>query len=189
MTRKKLNEVCFEKSEEKIPLSFSLITVNQPLLIKVAELLKSQWAQLGCEVKIKVFDVSALEREIIKKRNYESLLFGEVLGTNPDPFPFWHSSQKKDPGLNLSLYKNKNCDKLLEKARQNLNKKERKEILEKFQDILIKDAPAVFLYNPDYLYSVKKEIKGIKVQTIIDPSKRFSEIEDWYIKTKRVLAP
>jgi len=114
------------------------------------------------------------------------LLFGEVLGQTPDPFPFWHSSQKRDPGLNLAMYENKKCDKLLEEARGSLDEKIRKEKLEEFQGLLIEDVPAVFLYNPDYLYLVSKEIKGLNTKMIVDPSKRFSGIEDWYIKTKRV---
>ena len=136
-------------------------------------------------MEIKTFNISALEREVIKPRNYEMLLFGEVLGAIPDPFPFWHSSQKNDPGLNLAIYENKKCDKLLEEARKNLDENLRKEKLEEFQDILIEDAPAVFLYNPDYLYFVSKEIKGVGAAIITDPSQRFSNIEGWYIKTKR----
>ena len=186
LTRNKLNEICFEQPEEKIPLKFSLVTVNQPILVEVASLLKAHWQALGAEVEVKTFEISTLEREIIKPRSYQALLFGEVLGAIPDPFPFWHSSQKKDPGLNLASYENKECDKLLEEARQSLDEEERREKLVKFQDLLIEDAPAIFLYSPDYLYLVSKEIKGIEVETIVDPSKRFANIEEWYIKTRRV---
>ena len=33
---------------------------------------------------------------------------------------------------------------------------------------------------------ISKEIKGVSAKIITDPSKRFSDIENWYIKTKRV---
>ena len=185
-TRTKLNEICFENPEEKIFLKFSLATVDQPMLIEAASLLKSQWENLGAEVELRTFDISTLEKEVIKPRNYEMLLFGEVLGAIPDPFPFWHSSQKKDPGLNLAGYENKECDKSLEEARQSLDEAKRKEKLENFQNLLIEDAPAVFLYSPDELYLVSKEIKGINAKIITNPSKRFVGIEDWYIRIKRV---
>ncbi len=185
-TRKKLNEICFPSPEQTLPLQFSLITVDQPQLIKVAELLKKQWQNLGVKLEIKTVDIAVLEREFIKSRNYESLLFGEVLGSIPDPFPFWHSSQKKDPGLNLAMYENKKADGFLEKARESSDPEVQKENYEKFQDTLIEDSPAIFLYNPDYLYLVKGEIKGIETGIITDPSKRFSEIKNWYIETERV---
>ena len=185
-TRQKLNEVCFGNPEETLPLKFSLTTVDQPQMVKIAELLKSQWEALGANVEIKKYSLSQLEQDIIKPRNYESLLFGEVLGAIPDPLPFWHSSQEKDPGLNLALYKNEKADGLLEENRKSADSQVRAEKLAAFQNILIKDIPAVFLYSPDYIYLTSKEIKGIAVKKITDPSKRFIGIENWYIKTKRV---
>ena len=106
------------------------------------------------------------------------------MGLIPDPYPFWHSSQKRNPGLNLSLYNNKEVDKLLEEARQTLDERERLKKYQEFQEIMIEDVPVVFLYSPDYLYPVSKEIKGIDKGLVADPSKRFVGIEDWYIKTK-----
>ena len=185
-TQEKLNEICFEKPEEKIPLKFSLSTVDQPALVEIATILKEQWKELGAEIEIRTFDIATLEREILRKRQFDALLFGEVLGGLPDPFPFWHSSQKGELGLNLSNYENKKVDEFLETARKSLDELERKKNLEEFQELIIEDAPAIFLYNPDYHYLVSKEIKGVKEGVIVDPSKRFSDISNWYIETKRV---
>ncbi len=184
-TQEKLNEICFPAPEETLPLKFSLITVDQPQLLKVAEILKEQWKTAGVEVEIKKFPLSQLEQDFIKPRNYESLLLGEVLGAIPDPLPFWHSSQKNDPGLNLSLYENEKADELLEKNREASDPKTRREKLELFQNMVIEDAPAIFLYSPDYIYTISKEVKGVEVRKIVEPSNRFSGIENWYLKTKR----
>lgn len=184
-TRAKLNEICFEEPDEILALKFSLVTVNQPQMVEVAELLKEQWKALGAEVEIETYSLFQLEQDFIKPRNYESLLFGEVLGAIPDPFPFWHSSQKKDPGLNLALYENSEADKLLEENRKTSDPEIRAEKLVLFQDILIEDVPCVFIYSPDFVYAVSKEIKGIEIKKITDPSRRFVGIENWYIKTKR----
>ncbi|KPJ57126.1 hypothetical protein AMJ49_02385 [Parcubacteria bacterium DG_74_2] len=185
-TRKKLNEVCFLRKEEKIPLKLSLATVNESPLIDIAKNLKEQWEEIGIEVEVKIYDQNTILEKVIKPRDYELLLFGEALGKIPDPFPFWHSSQTIDPGLNLSLYEKKDCDKLLEEARKSLDEKERKENLEKFQDVLIEDAPALFLFRGDYFYFVSNKIKGIQEKIILDPSQRFLGIENWYIREKRV---
>jgi len=185
-TRAKLNEICFDNSEKVIPLEFSLVTVDQPQLIKVAELVKQQWKEIGIDLNIETFPIAELEQDFIEPRNYESLLFGEVLGSIPDLFPFWHSSQTIDPGLNLSAYENEKADKLLEEIRTSLDAEEKKEKLELLQNILIEDAPAIFLYSLDYTYVVSKEVKGIEAKKIVDPSKRFFGIQDWYLKTKRI---
>ena len=103
-----------------------------------------------------------------------------------DPYPFWHSSQKIDPGLNLTGYDNKDTDKLLEEGRKTLDENEKKEKYQSFQDILIQDAPAVFLYNSGYLYLINNKIKGIGTEKVVNPAKRFCDIRNWYIKTRRV---
>ena len=185
-TREKLNEVCFNQKEETVPLSFSLFTVDQPILKQIAEELKSQWKQLGVSVDIKTVDTATLERDVLRKRGFDALLFGEMLSSIPDPFPFWHSSQNGEMGLNLVNYNNKDADILLENNRKSLNKGERKKSLEEFQDILLGDSPAIFLYNPNYRYFVLNKIKGINSSLIIDISKRFSGIDNWYINTRRI---
>ncbi len=182
-TREKLNEVCFEEPEIVIPLKFSLVTVNQPQMERLGEVIKEQWAKIGVEISVHKVGISQLEQNYIKPRDYNALLFGEVLGAIPDPFPFWHSSQIKDPGLNLALFENQKADKLMEGIRQSAE--DNKEKLNQLQEILLKERPAILLYSPDYIYFVSKEIKNVDCQKIAEPSKRFLNIEKWYIKTKR----
>ena len=183
-TRDKLNELCITASPDSQSLQFTLVTINQPQLKKAAEILKDYWRKVGAAIDIKAVDVSEL-KSIIKERSYDAILYGEALGSEPDLYPFWHSSQVNDPGLNLSSYEDKDADTLLKDARETLDQKKKQADYEKLQDILIADAPALFLYNPDYVYWVSKEVKGIDAQKIIDPAKRFSNIENWHIKTKR----
>ncbi len=173
-----------EKADEK--LEFTLVTTGVQGLERVAELLQKQWGEVGARVNVEIIGAGELQNDFIRPRNYQALLFGEILGADPDPFSFWHSSQKRDPGLNLSLYENKTVDKLLEEARQNPNEDERNKKYAEFQKVVTQDLPAVFLYSPHYLYPVNKKVKGVEVTRIVDPSKRFSEIEKWYIHTKRV---
>jgi peptide/nickel transport system substrate-binding protein len=184
-TRAKLNEVCFGDPNEVLELKLTLVTVDQDKMKEIANILKNQWAKIGVDLQIQVYSPSDLEQEYIKPRNYDMLLFGEVLGAIPDPFPFWHSSQIKDPGLNLALYSNSSADSLLEENRKLSDVDQRKEKLEELQDIIIKDMPAIFLFSPDYYYFTSPEIEGVTSKKLADPSKRFVDIENWYIKTKR----
>jgi len=184
-TRTKLNEVCGEPPEYT-PLAFTLTTVDDPILEKVAQKLKEQWGLIGIDLEIQTFSSSELRQNIIKERDYEMLLFGEVLSAVLDPFPYWHSTQVKDPGLNLAGYENSAVDNLLERARTSVNEETRAEQYQQLQDIIIEEAPAIFLYTPEYIYMTSENVVGPKEGTIFDPSQRFSNIEDWYVKTKRV---
>jgi len=184
-TRKELNKICFPPEIEEIPFKLKLVTLDHPILKETAFILKKQWEKIGAQTEVILVSSDELEREIIKNRDYELLLFGQILGKIPDPFAFWHSSQRRF-GLNIAEYENEKVDKLLEKVREELDEKKRKESYEEIQEEILKDIPAIFLYNFPERYFVAKEIKGIENSIIVDPSKRFSQIEKWYIETKRV---
>ncbi|MFI5205463.1 MAG: ABC transporter substrate-binding protein, partial [Candidatus Paceibacterales bacterium] len=181
-TRQELNTLCASPTENSTPLSFTLVTINQPQLTSVANALKKYWEAIGFTVTVN--DVSLTDlKPIIKNRSYDALLYGETLGMQPDLYPFWYSAQKQDPGLNLSQYENKDVDKLLQAARQAQDPAIKEQNLEQLQNIILADAPAIFLYNPDYTYFVSSNVKGIDTHKIADPAKRFENIINWYIDT------
>lgn len=186
----KNNDGIMEKTigSDKQPtdLAFSIITSDFPDLVRTAEVLKTQWERIGAQVDIESYNIDELKQSIIKGRKYDALLFGEVLSENPDPYIYWHSSQKRDPGLNLAQYDNKDADKALEQIRITTNAQEKQKQLEIFQNAVTQDIPAVFLFSPDYLYAVHTNVKGITIQNINAPSWRFTEIEKWYMNTKRI---
>jgi len=184
-TRKELNSLCFVSQNNSLPLQFTLTTINQPQLVDTANLMKDYWQKVGATVQIKTVELSDL-KDIIKNRDYDALLYGQALGSLPDLYPFWHSTQINDPGLNLSEYQNKNADKLLKDARETLDGSIKGQDYEKLQDIILTGAPALFLYNPDYLYWVLEKVKGIDTTKIVDPAKRFENIQNWYVQTRRV---
>ncbi len=167
-------------------MEIKITTSDWPELIAVGNEIKKQWEAVGAEVLLEVLPLPELQ-QAIKSREYDALLFGEVLALNPDPFSFWHSSQKRDPGLNLALYDNKDVDKLLEDARQILDDSARLSKYDDFQKIIVKDIPVIFLYSPDYLYAQPIKIKGNETTLISVPSDRFDTVNKWYIKTKRVM--
>ncbi len=174
------------KKKETVQLEFSLSTSNAPELMQTAEALKNMWQNLGVKINLKIFEVGDLNQNVIRPRKYDALLFGIMMGRDPDPFAFWHSSQRNDPGLNISLYTNITADKLLEEARMISDIEKRKSKYQAFQEQVEKDVPAVFLYSPQYIYLIPQKVKGFDADTITIPSERFSQIYKWYIDTERV---
>ena len=175
-----------KNSKTATRLEFVLTTTDWPELTQVASALKSDWEKIGVKVNLDVVPVNAVQNQTIRPRQYQALLFGEVLGLDPDPFSFWHSTQRKDPGLNLALYNNKKADGLLETARQTNDPEERLGKYQSFQEIIMQDIPAVFLYSPNYIYAVSGKIKGLDLKAVNTPSQRFENINKWYTATQRV---
>ncbi len=167
-------------------LSFSVALPDVPELKSAAELAKSNWEKMGAEVTIKVFEQSTFTGDVLSPRKYDVLLYGQVIGRDPDPYPYWHSSQRNAPGLNVALYANKNVDTLLESARKESDTVKRDELLTEFSREVQTDIPAIFLYSPDFLYATAEKVHGINIGIITTESERFLDIENWYINSERV---
>jgi len=173
-------------SAKTVTFAFSLSTGNVPELRAAAEYLRQEWTKAGAAVEVKIFDQGDLSQNVIRPRKYDALLFGEVVGRELDLFAFWHSSQRNDPGLNVALYANATADRVLEQLRGTSDDQERLKLYNQFVAELRKDIPAVFLYAPDFVYSIPKDIIGIKLGFIETPSDRFLSVSSWHRETDYV---
>ncbi len=167
-------------------LSFALATGNVPELRVAAESIRNTWTRMGAQVELQIFDQGDLSQNVIRPRKYDALLFGEVIGREFDLFAFWHSSQRNDPGLNIALYANASADKVLEELRATGSEEERMKLYAKFEAELEKDIPAIFLYAPDFVYSVPNDIEGLELGFIGRPSDRFLGASVWHRETEHV---
>lgn len=176
-----------EKGKENlVPLRFKLVTIDTPELLRIADLIKNMLRKVGVDIEIEKKSFSDLETKVLRPRDFEILLFGQVYGFEADPFAFWHSSQIKDPGLNVALYSNKKVDQILEETRRIADPALRKKKYEEFSRLLLTDIPAVFLYNQHYSYLLPADMLGVNLAKISLPADRFNEINTWYRTTKRV---
>jgi len=171
--------------EEPITLKIKLLVPSRGRLPELAEDLKERWAEIGVDTEIESVAINIAQQNQIKNREYEALIFGQALSLNPDPYIFWHSLRKKE-GLNFAIYDNADVDEILNNIRRVVDNEEYKNNLIKFQELIIDDIPAIFLYNPNYLYAIAKQVKGIDLNIASNSSQRFTDINTWYLETKRV---
>ena len=174
------------KKKTTIPLEFSISTGNAPELAKTADLIKQDLSLVGIKVDVKTFDVGNLNQSVIRPRSYDALLFGEIVNHESDLFAFWHSSQRKDPGLNVAMYTNAKVDKILEDAPTNIDEQSRNKKYIQFETYIDQDMPAVFLYSPSFIYIVSPKVKDISIDHITSSANRFANVYSWYTETENV---
>ena len=171
------------RSKNESELTIALATVANPEYEKVVEIIKENWEAVGVKTTLEIIPKDRIKSGVIETRNYEALLFGQIIRS--DPFPFWHSSQITSPGVNLSVWGHRGIDDLLEQARTITDANQRATKYVEFQKILTENAPAIFLYNPIHIYPVTNKVKDINTEHITTPADRFNNITNWYIKTQR----
>ncbi len=167
-------------------VSFSLYTADTSDLKQVADILKSQWQKIGITVTVKVLPPTELYQSVIRTREYDALLFGQVVGRSSDFYAFWHSSQRNSPGLNVSLYTNSKADKILESMRTATSTSDKNALYSQLDQMIREDVPAIFLYSPELTYAVPKDLKGLRLGVMNAPMDRFQNISDWYMRTEKV---
>jgi len=180
-----LIEAKLERGADGMRGEIKLVVPQIKFLTQTAEILKQNWEAVGIKTTIITLDPATVNNDVIRTRNYDAILFGNIFANNPDMFSFWHSSERFYPGLNLSLYNNKAADKLMENIRQNFSEADRLEDIAKLETTIIEDVPAVFLYSPNYLYITQNNISSLTNWKLNVPSNRFGKIGEWFINTKR----
>ncbi len=165
--------------KETVRLSFEVVVPDIPFLVATAERLKTDWFTVGVEFIPLVINPTEVAQGVIRTRDYQVLLFGNVLRGNPDMFSFWHSSERFRPGLNLSLYENRAVDAALEAVRTEADAAERSQLLAKIQGAIVADKPALFLYSPHYLYASPRTLGGVSDKIIANAGDRFADVKKW----------
>lgn len=172
-----------------VALRVTLATSDEPARVAAAQQIQADLAVVGIAVTVRTYPFGELVDRVARQRDFDALLVGITVGNDPDPYPFFHSSQVNDPGDDFSGYSTLALDRLLEQARRTVDQAKRRELLGQIFTTIATDVPVVFLYYSDYLYALSRQLHGFQVAPVNDPTQRFWNVEDWYMKTKVPGAP
>jgi peptide/nickel transport system substrate-binding protein len=168
-------------------LSFRLYSQSNSQYAFVSQALQRQWREIGVDVQVILQQETDLQ-STISFHNFDALLYGISLGTDPDVFAYWHSSQA-DPRsanrLNFSEYNSKLADQALEGGRSRLDRGLREVKYLSFLDAWREDAPAIALYQPRFLYLSDEVIHNFNPTTINSPVDRYANVHNWMIREQR----
>ncbi|MDP9236155.1 MAG: peptide ABC transporter substrate-binding protein [Chloroflexota bacterium] len=165
-------------------LAFAISTTNEAARVAVAEDLVRQWRAIGAEVQVRPLEAASFITDELLPRKFQAALAAIDPGPDPDPYPFWHSSQIAPPGRNLSDYSDPNIDDRLERGRQTTETARRKQLYAEFQDYLIAATPQIPLYAPVYAYVQRTNVQGFAGGLLFGPSCRFRNVREWYVRTR-----
>ena len=154
-----LKEAGYDRSN---PLEFELVTnSNNKTRVYAAQIIQHQLKDVGVKVRIRTMEWQAFLNTVVNPRRYEAILLGWGLGLMPDAYSIWHSESDKKGGFNFIHYKNKQVDRLIKEAEGITDLKKVGEIYKKIFALIVNDNPYLFLYIPNSITAVNKEIKNV----------------------------
>jgi peptide/nickel transport system substrate-binding protein/oligopeptide transport system substrate-binding protein len=123
------------------------VTADQEV-VDIAEVIQSYMDAVGLKVTIKQLEWSAYKEAL--NRAEPNMFYLSWWADYPDPenflFPLFHSSNF-GAGGNRTWYGNVRVDSMIEKAQHTLDRKERNILYQKAEDLIVIDAPWVFLWH------------------------------------------
>jgi peptide/nickel transport system substrate-binding protein len=169
------------------PLTLLMLTRDTADYTKTAIFLQQQWAKLG----VKVIPSYASNEDLqlaIANHGYDILLYGITIGVDPDVYAYWDSSQApitSQGHLNLSEYKSTAADQALEFGRTRSDPSLRVVKYKSFLSAWRNDAPALALYQPNYLYITRGPVFNYERRANNSSADRFYNVDQWMIRQKR----
>nr|WP_283244265.1 glutathione ABC transporter substrate-binding protein [Wansuia hejianensis] len=139
-------------------------TNDNPVRVTIAEIVQGQLKEIGIQVTVEQVEWGAyLERTA--KGEHDMFILGWVTVTGDADYGLYalfHSTQHGEAG-NRTFYTNNEVDKLLEKGRVSTDDSERINAYHKAQDMIVEEAPQLFLYFDTQKVGTQKNVEGFKI--------------------------
>jgi peptide/nickel transport system substrate-binding protein len=178
-----------------VKLEFKLFVLENADRDAVANSIKSDLAKIGVEVNISQQLPSDI-RDVLVSRSFDAVLYGTQTFIDPDRYELFHSSQIKDPGLNISSWASSEMtgsldpltnkkiqipesDDVLDIGRRIIDDTERKKKYKELQKLIMADSPVIFLYYPEEVYIYNKRVTKIVLSNLNSIEQRFVDIDKW----------
>ena len=148
------------------PLKFELLATNQNMFVNQAVMVQTFMQDIGAQVKVLQLDKSTLFDRVYVRKAFKGKpeLFQAALedwgSSAVDPKSSANRLFSSGSESNKCFYANSKIDKLLKNVNSAKTIEEQKQIYYKTEVIIARDAPTVWICNPQEATAFRKEVKG-----------------------------
>jgi peptide/nickel transport system substrate-binding protein len=157
----------------------------------------NQLKQVGINVVITPLDGDVL-RQRLESNEFQMALHGwQRLGSDPDVYELWHSTQA-GIGRNYAGLQDAIIDDSLSLARIDRSRDVRTELYSEFQHRWIELAPSIIMYQPYEVYATISDLGGTAITRKTDMpgmmnllfgrESRFRNVVYWYVSRSREIS-
>jgi len=145
------------------PFKFEIVTSNSnPIRPYAAQILQYQLKKAGVIVTLRVMEWQAFLNMVVFPHKFDTILMGWALPPTPDPYNLWHKDSDKKGGFNFIGYNNPKINTMIEESQTIVDRKKLAKKCREMFRIIVDDNPYLFLYIPNSITAVNKNIKNIE---------------------------
>ena len=148
-----LNRLGWKKNKDGIlekdgkRFEFNLITnAGNPIRKSILSIVQNNWRKIGIQCNTQVFEWAVFLKDFVNSLKFDALVLGWSMGTDPDLYQLWHSSQAGPKQLNFVGYENSEADRLIVSIRQEYDKVKQIQMTRQLHRLIARDQPYTFLY-------------------------------------------
>ena len=173
------------RAKEGVRLAFEMVYPEVDEYKQIAESIQKDWQKLGVQVDLKPVSYDELVNDYLEPRTYQAALVELNLdrSPDPDPYPFWHQAQITG-GQNYSGWDDRQASEYLEQARVLVSAADRTKRYRNFQVRFASEMPALPLFYPVYSFAIDRQVQGVSMGPLYEPSDRLNTITSWYLVAK-----
>ena len=185
------------RSKGDVRLDFELLVDGATDRNAVAADIVAQLAEVGIRVTVVQLDGDELQRRLESGEFVMALHGWQHLGSDPDVYELWHSSQVAD-GRNYAGLQDGVIDETLSLARVDNNIDNRMQLYGRFQQRWIDLAPSIIMYQPLEVYATTRELGGTVISRrtdipgmmnlMIGRDARFRNVVHWFVNRSREIS-
>jgi peptide/nickel transport system substrate-binding protein/microcin C transport system substrate-binding protein len=112
-------------------------------------LYKEDLKKAGIDMEIKYVEWPNFIK-MVDEGKFEALSLARMTTIEFDPKAFWHSASAIKGGSNFISYKSREVDRLIDRARAEMDRKKRIQLLRKVYEKIAADAPYAFMFNEKF---------------------------------------
>ncbi len=149
------------------PLEFEIVTnSNNKTRVYATQIIQHQLKKIGVKVTIRTMEWQAFLNMVVTPKKFEVIVLGWSLGLMPDAYSIWHSESDRKGGFNMGHYHNDAVDVLIKKGEKTVDREKLGEIYREIFALIVQDNPYLFLYIPNSITVVNKDIKNVSPSMI-----------------------
>ncbi len=149
------------------PLRFELATnTGNDTRMYAAQIIQHQLGKAGIEITIRAMEWQAFLNTVVLPHQFDAVLLGWNLSLIPDANSIWHSDGDTKGGFNFVGYHNDEVDRLIVESEKIVDEKQFAKNYQKIFTLIARDYPYIFLFIPNSITAISKEIGGIEPSII-----------------------
>jgi peptide/nickel transport system substrate-binding protein len=146
----------------------------------VNALIQQDLKKVGVQVDLNTMEWNSYIQKVVVRREYTATVNWWVYPSDPDVFPYYHSSAA-GKGFNIPGVKDAKLDDILTRGQATSDVTKRKAVYQELQTYMADTLPYLFLWYPEEVDVLSSSLKGVPELGLRDG---MHYIGDWWMAKK-----